>query len=158
PLTAAKTVLIAPGLGFRGIARVLAQEGVIGQPLLYMLKVLLAQQHAALQAGGYGFRAGIAPQGGEQKRTQGEGVMHSLTHPAGGVSDDIGALLAQEPLLTGDLPDTIAEGAVLPETYFFRRGDSRTKVLARMQAQMQAALDNAWKARQPDVPLRTPQE
>ena len=35
PLTAEKTVLIAPGLGFRGIARVLAQEGVIGQPLLY---------------------------------------------------------------------------------------------------------------------------
>src|SRR4029434_10583399 len=43
PLTAEKTVLIAPGLGFRGIARVLAQEGVIGQPLLYMLRVLMEQ-------------------------------------------------------------------------------------------------------------------
>jgi UPF0755 protein len=158
PLTAAKTVLIAPGLGFRGIARVLAQEGVIGQPLLYMIRVRMAQQHAALQAGEYAFRPGIAPQEVTQKLTQGEVVMHSLTIPAGLVSDDIRAILAQEPLLTGDLPDAIAEGAVLPETYFFRRGDSRTKVMARMQAQMQAALDNAWQARQPDVPLRTPQE
>jgi UPF0755 protein len=158
PLTAAKTVLIAPSLGFRGIARVLAQEGVIGQPLLYMLRVLLAQQHAALQAGEYAFLPGIAPQAVTQKLTQGEVVRHSLTIPAGVVSDDIRALLAQESLLTGDLPDTIAEGALLPETYFFRRGDSRTKVLARMQAQMQAALDNAWKARKPDVPLHTPQE
>jgi UPF0755 protein len=47
---------------------------------------------------------------------------------------------------------------VLPETYFFCRGDSRTKVLTRMQAHMQAALDNAWQARKRDVPLRTPQE
>ena len=74
------------------------------------------------------------------------------------MSDDIRALLAQEPRLTGDLPDAIAEGAVLPETYCVRRGDDRTKVIARMQAQMQAALDKAWQARNPDVPLRTPQE
>jgi UPF0755 protein len=158
PLTAKKTVLIAPGLGFRGIARVLAQEGVIGQPLLYMLRVRLAQQHAALQAGEYAFLPGIAPQAVTQKLTQGAVVLHSLTIPTGVVSDDIRALLAQEPRLTGALPADIAEGAVLPETYFFRRGDSRTKVLARMQAQMQAALDNAWQARNPDVPLRTPQE
>ena len=158
PLTTVKTVLIAPGLGCRGIARVLAQEGVIGQPLLYMLRVRLAQQHAALQAGEYAFLPGIAPQAVTQKLTQGEVVLHSLTIPAGVVSDDIRALLAQEPRLTGDLPADIAEGAVLPETYFFRRGDSRTKVLARMQAQMQAALDNAWQARNLDVPLRTPQE
>ena len=158
PLTEEKTVLIAPGLGCRGIARVLAQEGVIGQPLLYMLRVRLAQQHAALQAGEYAFRPGIAPQAVTQKLTQGAVVMHSLTIPAGVVSDDIRALLGQEPLLTGALPDAIAEGAVLPETYFFRRGDGRTQVLARMQAQMQAALANAWQARNPDVPLRTPQE
>jgi UPF0755 protein len=158
PLTAEKTVLIVPGLGFRGIARVLAQEGVIGQPLLYMLRVRLAQQHAALQAGEYAFRPGIAPQEVTKKLTQGAVVLHSLTIPPGLVSDDIRALLAQEPRLTGDLPVDIAEGAVLPETYFFRRGDSRTKVLARMQAHMQAALDNAWQARKRDVPLRTPQE
>ena len=58
PLTAKKTVLIAPGLGCRGIARVLAQEGVIGQPLLYLLRVLLAQQHAALQGGNMRFCPG----------------------------------------------------------------------------------------------------
>jgi UPF0755 protein len=158
PLTAETTVLIAPGLGFRGIAHVLAQEGVIGQPLLFMLRVLMAQQHAALQAGEYAFRPGIAPQEVTKKLTQGEVVMHNMTIPAGLVSDDIRAILAQEPLLTGALPDDIAEGTVLPETYFFQRGDSRTTVLARMQGHMQATLDKAWQARQPDLPLRTPQE
>src|SRR5262249_23670231 len=158
PLSAAKTVLIAPGLGFRGIARVLAQEGVIGQPLLYLLRVRLAQQHAALQAGEYAFRPGIAPQAVTQKLTQGAVVLHSLTIPPGLGSDDIPAPLAQEPRLAGALPDTLAGRAALPETYGLRRGAARTQVLARMQAQMQAALANAWQARQPDVPLRTPQE
>ena len=158
PLTAEKTVLIAPGLGFRGIAHVLAQQGVIGQPLLYMLRVLMAQQHTALRAGEYAFRPGIAPQEVTKKLMQGAVVMHSMTIPAGLVSDDIRAILAQEPRLTGALPDDIAEGTVLPETYFFQRGDGRTTVLARMQAHMQATLDKAWQARQPDLPLRTPQE
>ena len=158
PLTEEQTVLIAPGTGCRGIARVLAQAGVIGQPLLYVLRVRMAQQDAALQAGEYAFLPGIAPQEVTKKLTQGEVVMHSLTIPAGVVSDDIRAILAQEPLLTGAMPDDIAEGTVLPETYFFRRGEGRTKVLARMQAHRQAALDKAWQARNPDVPLRTPQE
>ena len=93
-----------------------------------------------------------------KKLTQGDVVLHSITIPAGVVSEDIRAILVQEPLLTGDIPDDIAEGAVLPETYFFRRGDGRPQVIARMQAHMQAVLAKAWQARKPDVPLRTPQE
>ena len=158
PLAEETTVLIAPGMGFKGIARVLAQEGVIEQPILYMIKVLMEKQHAAFQAGEYAFLPGIAPQAVTKKLTQGDVVIHSITIPAGVMSEDIRAILAQEPLLTGDIPDDIAEGAVLPETYFFRRGDGRPQVIARMQAHMQAALDKAWQARKPDVPLRTPQE
>src|SRR4029434_6449294 len=101
-------------------------------------------QLAACQAGEYAFLPGIAPQEVTKKLTQGEVVMHSLTIPAGLVSDDLSALLAQEPRLTGALPDAIAEGTVLPETYFFQRGDGRTTVLARMQAHMQATLAKAW--------------
>jgi hypothetical protein len=50
PLTAEKTVLIAPGLGFRGIARVLAQEGVIGQPLFYRLPLRIGEIFYAMWA------------------------------------------------------------------------------------------------------------
>ena len=158
PLTEQQTVLIAPGTGLKGIARGLAQAGVIGQPMVYMAMVLAAKQHAAFKAGEYAFPPGISPQEVTAKLTHGDVVLHSVTIPEGLVTEDILAILAQEPLLTGDTPGDIAEGAVLPETYFFLRGDSRAKVIARMQANMQVALDKAWQARKPDVPLRTPQD
>jgi len=158
PLTEEKTVVIAPGTGFQGIARVLAQEGVIGPSIIYMTMVLMEQQHAAFKAGEYAFPPGISPQHVTAKLTQGDVVLHSVTIPEGLMSEDIRAILAKEPLLTGDIPGDIAEGALLPETYFFLRGDGRAKVMARMQANMQAALAKAWKARKPDMPLRTPQE
>jgi UPF0755 protein len=157
-LTEEKTVIIAPGMGFKGIARVLTQEGVIGQPIIYMIMVLMEKQQAAFKAGEYAFLPGISPHDVTKKLTQGDVVMHSVTIPEGLVSEDIRAILAKEPLLTGDIPGDIAEGKLLPETYFFLRGDGRTKVIARMQANMQAALEKAWNARKPDVPLRTPQE
>jgi UPF0755 protein len=158
PLTEQHTVLIAPGTGVKGIARELAQAGVIGQPLVYMAMVLAAQPHATFKAGEYAFPPGISPQEVTAKLTHGDVVLHSVTIPEGLVTEDILAILAQEPLLTGDIPGDIAEGALLPETYCFLRGDSRAKVIARMQANMQAALDKAWQARKPDLPLRTPQD
>jgi UPF0755 protein len=158
PLTEATTVVIAPGTGVQGIARVLAQAGVIRQPLLYRALALAAQPSAVLQAGEYAFPAGIAPQAVTATLTQGAVVIHRITIPEGLATDDILALLRQERRLTGELPGPIAEGTLLPATYFFRRGDTRAQVLARMQTHMQAVVEAAWQARKPGVPLRTPQE
>ena len=158
PLPEATTVLIAPGTGVRGIARVLADAGVLRQPLVYLALVLAEQPRAGLQAGEYALPPGIAPQAVTTKLMRGEVVIHRLTIPEGLTSADILALLRQEPRLTGGLPDDIAEGTLLPATYFFRRGDSRGQMLTRMQAHMQAVVDAAWHTRKPDVPLRTPQD
>jgi UPF0755 protein len=158
PLSEETTVMIEPGTGVRGIAQELADAGVLRQPLVYLAMVLAEQPRAVLQAGEYAFAPGIAPQAVTAKLVRGEVVIHRLTIPEGWTSADILTLLRQEPRLTGALPDDMAEGTLLPATYFFRRGDSRGQMLTRMQAHMQAVVDAAWHTRQPDVPLRTPQE
>jgi len=158
PLTEETTVGIEPGTGLHGIARVLADAGVVRHPLVYLAMVLAEQPRAVWQAGEYAFPPGIAPQAVTAKLTQGEVVIHRLTIPEGLVTEDILAMLRQELRLTGELSGDVAEGTLLPATYFFRRGDSRAQMLARMQAHMQAVVDAAWHARKPDVPLRTPQE
>src|SRR3546814_10283960 len=50
------------------------------------------------------------------------------------------------------------DGALLPETYHFHRGDSREDVLERMQQSMDAVLAELWQARQEDLPLDSPEE
>lgn len=50
------------------------------------------------------------------------------------------------------------EGRFLPETYQYNRTDSDLGVLKRAYAAMQKALDETWKARDPQTPFKTPYE
>lgn len=50
------------------------------------------------------------------------------------------------------------EGRFLPETYAYTRGDSDLDVLRRAHGAMQRALEAAWAKRDPDSPLKTPEE
>jgi UPF0755 protein len=50
------------------------------------------------------------------------------------------------------------EGSVLPESYDFERGESRAKVLARMQAAMAKTLAELWPKRATDIAVSTPEE
>ena len=60
--------------------------------------------------------------------------------------------------LSGDillLPD---EGSLAPGSYEIRAEDTRQGVLTRMQSAQSLILQNAWKNRDKDLPLKTPQE
>ena len=72
------------------------------------------------------------------------------------------AVLVQDALvkaqgLTGPAP-LPAEGAVLPDSYAFDRGDTRASVAARMQRAMRDYLAAAWARRKPNIAVKTPQE
>ena len=49
-------------------------------------------------------------------------------------------------------------GVLLPETYRADRGDTRQSILDRMRTDQQKLLDRLWEARQPGLPLASPQE
>ncbi|APG62443.1 aminodeoxychorismate lyase [Sphingorhabdus lutea] len=59
--------------------------------------------------------------------------------------------------LSGDI-DVPAEGSVMPESYSFQKGESRAKVLGRMQDAMTKAIDELWAKRSPNTVVKTPQE
>ncbi|MGJ8546809.1 MAG: endolytic transglycosylase MltG [Sulfitobacter sp.] len=56
---------------------------------------------------------------------------------------------------TGDLP---AEGLLAPDSYDVQKGDERGPLLAKMQAAQKANLAAAWEARDPDLPIESPEE
>ncbi|MDF1750862.1 MAG: endolytic transglycosylase MltG, partial [Alphaproteobacteria bacterium] len=51
-----------------------------------------------------------------------------------------------------------AEGTLFPETYQYRRGDSRQSIVERLQSQMNQALQELWEARAENLPYNTPDE
>lgn len=50
------------------------------------------------------------------------------------------------------------EGTLLPETYFYERGDTANAVLERMRVAQAQILDELWNARAPDLPVNTAYE
>lgn len=78
----------------------------------------------------------------------GKPVQHLVTIPEGMPSILVHERLMAEPDLTGEI-EVPAEGSVLPDSYSFEKGEPRAAVLARMQAAMTKALDEAWAARKP---------
>ncbi|WP_242108124.1 endolytic transglycosylase MltG [Luteimonas aquatica] len=55
-------------------------------------------------------------------------------------------------------PGLHPEGRFLPETYVYTRQDSDLDVLRRANADLEKALDAAWKARAPDLPITSKEE
>lgn len=157
-LSSPVTVMITPGTGFKAIARQLAEAGVVSHPELFMAEVMLAGKQREFKAGEYAFPPGVTPQRVVDMLVKGDVVVYSVTLPEGLTSQEILALLAAEETLTGDLPASVPEGSLLPETYQFVRGDARRGILTRMQKAMRETLAALWKNRRDGLPLSTPED
>jgi UPF0755 protein len=152
------TVTIARGTGVRAMLAQLHAAGVLPAPWTVMLPVALGGEYRSFKAGEYAFMAGASPQEVVAQIARGAVVVHAVTIPEGWNVAQVRAALLAEPLLSGTLPASIAEGSVAPDTVHFQRGDDRAALLARMQQAQQQALQNEWQARAEGLPLATPEE
>jgi UPF0755 protein len=84
-------------------------------------------------------------------------VRHQVTIPEGATSDMVIEILGREEALSGEAA-TPPEGAILPETYDFQRGEDRAAVLQRMMDARDKLLATLWSKRQPNLPISTPEE
>ena len=157
PSTPETTVVLRRGAGLNEIAGALDEAGVIRSGTVFNVAARLTGSSADLKAGEYSFpsRSSMAEVLGKIRR--GEIVRHMVTIPEGVTSAQAAAILARHPVLTGTAP-VAPEGALLPETYDVQRGDDRAAVLQRMTAARDKALAELWAARQPGLPVDTPEE
>ncbi|HYH20247.1 MAG TPA: endolytic transglycosylase MltG [Azospirillum sp.] len=158
PLTEPTTVVIPRGSSLDAIATTLAEAGVIESPWLFLFDVKLSGAGRELKAGEYAFTAGISADGVITLMRQGKTVVRRLTVPEGLTAAQIVALVEKEPALAGEVGERPKDGTLLPETYHFSYGDSREALLERMRTAMEQTLAEAWKHRDQDLPLRTPEE
>ena len=158
PLAEEAVVVVPRGAGLAAIADDLAAAGVVGDARAFALGVRLFGDARALQAGEYAFAAGSSMKDAAELLASGHIVVHRLTVPEGLTSVEIVALLEAAEPLTGTIDAVPPDGALLPETYHFHRGDSRSVVLQRMAESMTEALAALWPQRSENLPLNTPEE
>ena len=158
PLAANATFVVPDGSSLGSIAQKLEAEGVVASASTFRARARLLGGGEPLKAGEFAIPA----------RASGSAVLRILQGlsgevrrlvmvPEGMPSIMVQERLAAQPLLTGPVT-TLAEGSVLPDSYAFQRGESRTAVVTRMQKAMARTLAKLWAERAPDTVARSPEE
>jgi UPF0755 protein len=159
PLTEDKVVNIPARAGMSDIADVLQREGVIdNNRWAFIGSVFALKARSDLKPGEYLFQKNANLRDVIGTIVDGKVVQHSVTIPEGLTSEQIVARLTDNDIFTGSIREMPREGTLLPETYKFPRGTPREQVIQRMQQAQKRALAEIWERRNPDLPVKTPEQ
>jgi UPF0755 protein len=158
PLADDKVVIIAREDDGGSIADQLERAGVIDSALWFNILTVLDGNRGALKRGEYAFKAGMSMNDIENELIAHRVVRYKLTIPEGLTSEQVVDRLREDTVLIGDIRETPREGSLMPDTYYFERGDTRLSILSRMAKIQAKTVDEIWKARSPDLPIKSPWE
>lgn len=158
PTTEERTVVVPRGSNIVETAMLLQNKGVLRHPWVFSAVALSRGDERRIKAGEYRFAAGASGADILSMLVLGQVVQHRLTVPEGLTVRQIARLVADAEFLAGDVPVGVPEGSLLPETYFFQRGDTRAQAFERMRRAAALVLEEAWARREQGLPLKSPAE
>jgi UPF0755 protein len=159
PLQEDKIVNIPSRAGVTDIAEVLQREGVIdNNRWAFIGSVFALKARSELKPGEYQFQKNASLRDVIGTIVEGKVVQHSITVPEGLTSEQIVARLSENDIFSGSVRELPREGTLLPETYKFPRGTPREQVIARMQQAQKRVLAEIWERRNPDIPIKSPEQ
>jgi UPF0755 protein len=158
PSQSYQVLMIKPGEHVGAIAQQLQDQGVVNSALLYQVGVRLRGEQGALKAGEYGFAAHASMQDVTDILVTGKSIEHKITAAEGLTSQMIYDIVKNDPVLVGDAGPVPAEGTLLPETYLFTRGMTRSAMLAKMHDAQVRFINTHWAARAPNIAVISPEE
>ena len=159
PLKSKKIYEITKDLDRTQIAMALQDQGIISDARIFSAAAAVnGFRGGRLRAGEFEFASGATMEDVLGMITAGRFLTYKVTIPEGWTSQMVVARVTEQKELEGDIKTVPPEGAVLPDTYVFRRGLSRQKLIDDMQTAQTKLLDTLWQARPATTKLATPQD
>lgn len=158
PLANEKVISIPKGSGVNVIANILYREGAISSPLLFNMQVFMEQKRSKFRPGEFNFKPHMSLKEVMDYLINGQAILYSITIPEGLTSQQIVQRILDNDFLSGDITDIPAEGSLLPETYKFERGMLRKNLILKMQRDHKKVVEQIWKRRAVDLPIKTKEE
>lgn len=155
PTAQAVRLVIPRGAGLNQIAEILHKAKVIENPRLFSWSARLLGGGRSIKAGEYEIEPAASQRAILNTLTIGKTVHRRITVPEGLSNSEIYKILAKAITLTGSVTES-PEGTLLPETYSFERGATRSSLIHRMAVSMQDTVAHLWAGRAKDLPLDTP--
>jgi len=164
--------VIPAGASLNHVAQDLAASGVLANPRSLVTYARWHGRAGGIKAGEYRIETGTTAITLLDQLIAGRVVQHTLTLVEGWTFKQMMAAIAAddrlEHTLTGLAEDAIMarlglagqylEGRFFADTYHFPRGTSDVAFLRRAHAAMADFLAAAWAGREPDLPLKSPEE
>ncbi|PPE80107.1 endolytic transglycosylase MltG [Kaistia algarum] len=148
-----RTVTVDRGLGVAGIADQLVDRGLISSKWIFVAGVRFSHLQDELKAGEYLIPAHASMREIMNELVSGKSIVYSVTVPEGLTSQQIVDRLNADPILVGPIETVPPEGALLPDTYRYTRGDSRQNIIDRMIRERDRLLTAVWNSRDKDLPI-----
>jgi UPF0755 protein len=166
-------VVVKPHSTVRSVTAQLRHGGVPMQTQLFIAMTRVLGLQSQLKSGNYEFKRGITPYEVLQKMARGDVNEYVVTIIEGWTFKRMRAELDANPALRHDsagmtdaqllaaigapaAPHDSGEGLFFPDTYLFDKGTSDLDVYRRAYHEMQTRLTDAWAARTPGLPLKSP--
>jgi UPF0755 protein len=152
------TVIVEEGSSLGSVADQLAKQGAIpGSARTYRMMARLLGSGDPVQAGEFEIPKGTSGAAVLDLLQHGQPVQRLIT-----VTEGMPSIIVQEKLagiryLSGPAP-LPPEGSVLPDSYGYKRGETRAAVVQRMQAAMTRTLDALWAKRKPTCLVNSKEE
>lgn len=159
PMVQETEFTVERGEGLASIADRLQLEGLIPDKRILRLHARFEGVESEIKAGSYIIPGRASIVDVLTQLVEGDVVQFRLTIPEGLTTAQILRRVEAADQLTGDMPErTFEEGVLLPDTYAFGAGTTRTQFVERMEAAQDALLEKIWETRQSDLPISTPYE
>ena len=151
-------IWIEKGQGLFAISESLEEHKLVHSARFFRLATRLSGRAGHLPAGEFDVPHGLSLLEITDHLAHASPVSHLITFPEGATSADIlRALLETSNLETSTLPN-VREGAYLPETYSYSRGERVFDVLSRMRKAMDETLIDLWEGRADGLPFDSPDD
>src|SRR6476620_6793177 len=159
PLQENKSVNFPARAVITDIAYILQREGVSdNNRWAFIGSVFALKARSELKPGEYAFQKNASLRDVIGIMVEGKVVQHAVTIPEGLTSEQIVARLSDNDIFAGSVKEMPREGTLLPETYKFPRGTTREQVIQRMQQTQKRVIAEIWERRNPDIPIKTPDQ
>ena len=159
PLTADKVYEVPKGLDRPSLAVALKDQGIISESRIFSAAAAVnALRGGKLKSGEYLFKAGMSMQDVLSTITAGRVVTYKLSVPEGWTAQMVVDRLGEQAELDGPTPAAPPEGTIMPDTYVFRRGLTREKLLDDMQDAQTKLVDEVWATKPADSILKSKEE
>ena len=158
PLAEDKVFMVDPGQSAAQIGDTLQQNGIVSNGRIFAVMAQLTGQRARLKAGEYAFAKGATMADVMALIASGKAVTYKISIPEGFTSQMAVDRVNANEVLTGEPAAVPPEGSILPDTYVFRRGMTRQKLVQDMQAAQAKLLAELWAKRKPVAVIETPEQ